>query len=103
MHPHQPCWFEQGNFQHYDNPRDNNLGGPDVILTLPDTFHLRRIGGDGNCLFRAMFFIITGYESQHFEIRTSIIAHMLNIPELLTGRGADGHNNYLIFKRSNKS
>ena len=70
-------------------------GGPDV-LTLPDTFHLRRIGGDGNCLFRAMSFIITGSESQHFEICTSIIAHMLNIPELLTGRGADGHN-YLSY------
>ena len=42
-----------------------------------------------------MLFIITGSESQHFELRTSIIAHMLNIPELLTGCGADGHNNYL--------
>ena len=78
-------------------PFERESGGPDVILTLPDTFHLRRIGGDGNCLFRAMSFIITGSESQHFEIRTSIIAHMLNIPELLTGRGADGHNNYLSY------
>ena len=25
-----------------------NLHGPDVILTLPDTFHLRHIYGDGN-------------------------------------------------------
>ena len=78
-------------------PFERESGGPDVILTLPDTFHLRRIGGDGNCLFRAMSFIITGSEGQHFEIRTSIIAHMLNIPELLTGRGADGHNNYLSY------
>ena len=78
-------------------PFERESGGPDVILTLPDTFHLRRIVGDGNCLFRAMSFIITGSESQHFEIRTSIIAHMLDIPELLTGRGADGHNNYLSY------
>ena len=41
--------------------------------------------------------IITGSENQHFEIRTSIIAHMLSIPELLTGRGIDGHNNYLSY------
>ena len=47
-----------------------------------------------------MSFIITGSESQHFEICTSIIAHMLNIPELLTGRGADGHNylSYMVLK-----
>ena len=78
-------------------PFERESGGPDVILTLSDTFHLRRIVGDGNCLFCAMSFIITGSKSQHFEIRTSIIAHMLNIPELLTGRGADGHNNYLSY------
>ena len=35
-------------------PFERESGGPDVILTLPDTFHLRRIGGDGNCLFRAI-------------------------------------------------
>ena len=78
-------------------PFERESGGPDVILTLPDTFCLKRIGGDGNCLFRAMSFIITGSESQHFEIRTTIIAHMLSIPGLLTGRGIDGHNNYLSY------
>ena len=78
-------------------PFERESGGPDVILTRPDTFRIRRIYGDGNCLFRAMSFIITGSESQHFEIRTSIIAHMLRIPELLTGRGVDGHNNYLSY------
>ena len=73
-------------------PFERESGGPDVILTLPDTCCLRHIRGNGNCLFCAMSFIITGSESQHFEIHTLIIAHMLSIPELLTGRGVDGHN-----------
>ena len=78
-------------------PFQRESGGPDVILTLPDTSCLIHIGGDGNCLFRAMSFIITGSESQHYELRSSIIAHMFNIPELLTGRGADEHRNYLTY------
>ena len=78
-------------------PFQRESGGPDVILTLPDESCMRRIRGDGNCLFRAMSFIITGSDSQHYEIRSSIIAHMLSIPELLTGRGADGHHNYLTY------
>ena len=78
-------------------PFQRESGGPDVILTLPDTSCLKLIGGDGNCLFRAMCFIITGSESQHYELRSSIIAHMFSIPELLTGRGADGHRNYLTY------
>ena len=78
-------------------PFERESGGPDVILTLPDTCCLRCIRGDGNCLFRAMSFIITGSEIQHFEIRTLIIAHMLSIPELWIGRGVDGDNNHLSY------
>ena len=44
-----------------------------------------------------MCFIITGSESQHYELRSSIIVHMFSIPELLIGRGADGHRNYLTY------
>ena len=60
-------------------PFDRESGGQDVILTLPDMACLRRIRGDGNCLFRALSFIITGSESQHFEIRSAIIAHMFDV------------------------
>ena len=35
-------------------------GGSDVILTRPDLRSLKRISGDGNCLFRAMSYVITG-------------------------------------------
>ena len=46
-------------------------GGPDVILTRPNTASLKRIGGDGNCLFRSLCYIITGSEAQHFELRSA--------------------------------
>ena len=70
-------------------------GGPDVILTRPNTASLKRIGGDGNCLFRSLCYIITGSEAQHFELRSAIVAHMFNISNLLCGLGSDGHQNYL--------
>ena len=69
-------------------------GGPDVILTRPITSSLKKIGGDGNCLFRSLCYIITGSQAQHFELRTAIVAHMLSIPHLLCGLGSDGHRNY---------
>jgi len=56
---------------------------------------IKKIGGDGNCLFRAMSYIITGSEDQHFVIRSAITTHMLTIPHLLNGLGADGRENYL--------
>ena len=72
-------------------------GGSDQILTLSNTSTLRQIQGDGNCLFRAMSFIITGSQSQHFEIRSAIMAHLITIPHLVTGIGSDGHHNYLTY------
>ena len=42
------------------------LGGSDICLTSPLT--LRPITGDGNCLFRAFSFIITGEVEQHMVI-----------------------------------
>ena len=50
-------------FQHQD-------GGPDTILTRPDCRTLRKIVGDGNCLFRSLSYIITGSEDQHFMYST---------------------------------
>ena len=69
-------------------------GGPDVILTRPNTTSLKKIGGDGNCLFRSLCYIITGSQTQHFELRSAIVAHMLSIHNLLCGLGSDGHRNY---------
>ena len=41
-------------------------GGPNAPLTRPNMRSVKRIEGDGNCLFRAFSYnIITGSESQH--------------------------------------
>ena len=47
-------------------------GGPDTLLTRPDHRSLKRIVGNGNCLFRALCYIITGSEQQHFDLRSAI-------------------------------
>ena len=51
--------------------------------------------GDGNCLFRLLSYIITGSEDQHFALRTAIVQHMLLIPDMLIGLGADRQRNCL--------
>ena len=71
-------------------------GGPHVVLTRPDMRSLRSIGGDGNCLFRALCYIISGSEDQHRELRSAIIAHLMTIPDLVSGIGSDGNRNYLV-------
>ena len=48
-------------------------GGPDVVLTRPDDMSLKKIVGDGNCLFRSLCYITTGSQTQHFELRTAIV------------------------------
>jgi len=62
-------------------------GGHDVILTLPKCRRLRSIVGEGNCLFCALSYIISGSEDQHSKIRALIISHMLSIPHMLIGIG----------------
>ena len=49
-------------------------GGPNVKLGHPTFGH--RIIGDGNCLFRAFSYIITGAEDQHIELRCRIVEHL---------------------------
>ena len=45
-------------------------GGTNVILTRPIMSTLQNVYGDGNCLFRAFSYVITGSEHQHLEVRT---------------------------------
>ena len=49
-------------------------GGPHVPLRHPTSVH--HIRGDGNCLFRAFSYAITGSERQHLRVRSAIIRHM---------------------------
>ena len=54
-------------------------GGTNIVLTRPDMTTLRNTYGDGNCLFRAFSYIITGSENQHLEVRDALLSYMLSI------------------------
>ena len=54
-------------------------GGPDTILTRPDLRNLKQIVGDGNCLFRAISYIITGSEQQHSILRSVLVGYVYAI------------------------
>ena len=71
----------------------HDRGGPDTILTRPDCRSLKRIVGDGNCLFQFLCYIITGSEEQHFALHTAIVQHMLSILHMFVGYGTDGQPN----------
>ena len=49
-------------------------GGPLVPLRHPTSVH--HIRADGNCLFRAFSYAITGSERQHLRVRSAIVRHM---------------------------
>ena len=51
-------------------------GGPDVALKPPDFRTIKRIPGDGNCLFRSFSYIITGSDDQHMAVHAAILKHM---------------------------
>ena len=52
-------------------------GGSDVSLIYPRT--VQRIHGDGNCLYRALVYAITGSESQHYRLRCLIVEHLRSL------------------------
>ena len=49
-------------------------GGPDVPLTYPRS--AQRMLGDGNCLFRALAYGITGSQRQHSIVRRLVVEHL---------------------------
>ena len=65
------------------------------VLTRPNLRSLKRIAGDGNCLFRAISYIITGSEQQHSRLRDTLVGYMLSISHLLVGLGPDVQRNYV--------
>ena len=52
-------------------------GGPNVGVTNPRCIQV--IEGDGNCLFRAFSYVITGSESQHSRIHCLIVEHIRSL------------------------
>ena len=81
---------------HFIHSFQRQDGGSDVVLTRPDLHSLKSIGKDGNCLFRALCYIISGSEDQHLQLRAAIVAHMRSIADLVSGIGPDGNRNYLV-------
>ena len=63
--------------------RSNRLGGgsPDVILTHP--LAVKRIGGDGNCLFHCLSYVLTGCQEQYQEVRTKICDHLVTMAHFM--------------------
>ena len=61
------------------------LGSGERPLTRPDMRRVKRVKGDGNCMFRALSLVVTGSEDQHHAIRTRIVQHMRSIAHLMLG------------------
>ena len=76
---------------HNSNNMKVSDGGVHQPLTEPYLRRVRRIIGDGNCLFRSFSFIVTGSEVHHMEIRQSILCHMIGIADLLLGHHINGY------------
>ena len=57
---------------------------------------MRSVQGDGNCLFRALSYVVTDSEAQHMEVREDITSYMLSIENLFVGYNSTGHANYLV-------
>ena len=57
-------------------PNKVSRGGPDVPIGPPDPCAIKPIGGDGNCFFHSLSYIITGSKLQHIDVRRVIVDHM---------------------------
>ena len=60
-------------------------GGPQCALTRPNLRTVRHIMADGNYLFRALSYVLTGSEDDHMAIRVAILNHITSIAHLLLG------------------
>ena len=95
--PVVPEWYQSGIFNPLGEATQRRLcrqlglrfiksngctgGGADVPLRAPRSMH--RIQGDGNCLFRAFSYAITGSERQHLFLRRAIIHYMRTTDECM--------------------
>ena len=60
-----------------------STGSINTLLTKPDRRSLKRMFGDGSCLFKSFSFIVTGTQDQHTLVRSHICDHMLLIEDIL--------------------
>ena len=87
-----------------------SAGGPAVPLRRPNLTTLKNTRGDGNCLFRALSYLITGTQSQHLGVRAAIVRHLLQYDDLFLCSAQVGVNvnynslsEYIIGKQMDKN
>ena len=59
-----------------------SAGGSTVHLRRPNLRTLQNTAGDGNCMFRALAYLITGSQAQHLGVRAAIVRHLLQYDDL---------------------
>ena len=67
----------------YKKPVRPRLGSPTTPLMRPN--RVSDVPSDGNCLFSAFSYVITGSILQQGAVRAAIVAHMYNIEDYLRG------------------
>ena len=50
------------------------------------------IGGDGNCMFRSVSYVMTGSQEQYLEVRAKTLKHMETIAPLVLGHIRGPHS-----------
>ena len=60
----------------------SDSGGPTVALRRPDMSTLKNTLGDGNCMFRALSYLITGTQRQYGGVCDAIVTHLLQNDDL---------------------
>ena len=53
---------------------------------------VRRIKGDGNCLFQTFSYILTGSQEQHLAVRHAVLDHTINNAQFSLGHHLTGYN-----------
>ena len=67
----------------FEKPNGVSRRGHDVPLGPPELSTLKSIVGDGNCMFRALSYLVTGSEEQHGAVRNRIVQHMKDTGNLM--------------------
>ena len=69
-----------------------SAGGPAFPLRHPNLTTLKNTRSDGNCMFRALSYLITGTQAQHLAVRAAIVRHLLQYDDLFTCSAQVGVN-----------
>ena len=68
-------------------------GGAAVVLKHPQNTQNKR--GDGNCLFRAFSYLITGNQTHYHGVRLAIVTHMRSIQTFIISNGYTSVEQYV--------